>query len=964
MNNAAIWGIALPLAAFAASVGLLFVATLKKWTTAAGSTVQTAPPPETPPVGKPAPAPRSFFARLKHSARQYRWEILLGASFGAVLLYALVFAPPRLTGSIPIDPGQPGRPFYNLRWLRDFLRIYYDSVWVWSSALTSSACLALLTWAGIKRSRLGAQIVLLYASLNLAGVGQWLLAADDLQAAGKGLYMVAVFGFGAWAWMARDRLAVDLEGKPVPRKTEILIVIGLLALASFTRLYALHSVPYGIEGDEAKWTSEAVNLGIRGAPDHSGEYHRDALPVSYYIQMPLQRLLGPSLFAARMTVVILSIISTLVFYWLLRQVTAVPLAALAAYLLSISVFDISASRLANVESFVKLWPILTLALLALAVQTRRWQIYGLSGLALALGMLTYDTVWPLAGIAVILAMIELVRQRESVRARIRDIAALIDPTLLALPVLVPYIVSRLAYYEFGNKNWDGGTWSTLGAYLGNVVTSWFVALRSDFLYNRQGPLLNALLLPLLALGIVASFFLLKKKITYWMLIWAGLVIFTIPVIANSSMGRVYYPALPAIYALVALGAFLLWKEINRLLEKNLKPLIVAVSLVPLVWLPFFNLYIYYNEVADPSDRQMRREIAEFAAQAAREGTLILLPATPGADTPINNEYQMLELFMLQKLPPKKIAEAYRHVAPEELLLDLDARDTEFQTFEIILDKSQTSPLLTLLQECYPNGALTEGRYVDRFSLSVSALDSAACIPAVLHIETADTNVLEWELTNGSATALQPACERQRTDFEWIEAEDTFMSPGWQTEINFASGWSGTGFAMDNYGSEPLIYEVETAPSRQGYVWVRYYKRAVDNSPGYITVGSTARAFADAEEEATYQWIWENTGPFQFGKHNRILLSRPYAEDSQHFMALFVDALIVTTDPTFAPETDLWEAVPAKAFRFSSPRTGGSVSLDLPAGRYRCSVLVESDLPMVDALGNSPVVSNLVDIEIK
>jgi 4-amino-4-deoxy-L-arabinose transferase-like glycosyltransferase len=220
---------------------------------------------------------------------------------------------------------------------------------------------------------------------------------------------------------------------------EVLLVLALLLLTSFNRLYALRTIPYGIEGDEAKWTSEAVNLGIRGTPDSSGEYHRDALPVSYYLQMPLHRLLGPSVFAARLTVVLLSIIGTLTFYWLLRQISIMPVAVIATFLLSISIFDISASRLANVESFVKIWPILGLALLALAVRMRRWQVYGLSGLAIALGMLTYDTVWPVFGVALTIAIIELARQKGDRRVSMSSIAALIAPTLLTLPVIIPYL---------------------------------------------------------------------------------------------------------------------------------------------------------------------------------------------------------------------------------------------------------------------------------------------------------------------------------------------------------------------------------------------------------------------------------------------------------------------------------------------------------------------------------------------
>jgi hypothetical protein len=652
MNNAIIWGNALPFAVFVFSVGLLFFSLRKKWPVEAASTELPDGTVENIPLVEQSP----IRERIKIFVSKYRWELILGAAIGAILLFALIFAPPRLNGSIAIQPSSPGRPFYNFRWIRTFLITNYDTIWVWSGASLSILCLALMAWVFIKRSGPGAQFLVLCTSMNLAGIGQWLLHNEPFRATGKILYILAIFGFGIWAWVGRKRLVMDLEKKPVARTIEVLLVLALLLLTSFNRLYALRTIPYGIEGDEAKWTSEAINLGIRGTPDSSGEYHRDALPVSYYLQMPLHRLLGPSLFAARLTVVLLSIIGTLTFYWLLRQISIMPVAALATFLLSISIFDISASRLANVESFVKIWPILGLALLALAVRMRRWQVYGLSGLAIALGMLTYDTVWPVFGVALTIVIIELARQKEDRRASMSSIAALIAPTLLTLPVIIPYLASRLPYYEFDNKGLNRDTAVTLGQYFSNVIYTWFVTLRSDFLYNRPGPLLNALLLPLLVLGTVAAFALIKRKVSYWTLLWAGLVIFPVPILANSSMGRIYYPALPAVYTLVALGIFFLWKEMDRFFGANLRPILIAITLVPLVWLPLANLFIYFNEVSDGDDRLMRREIGEFAAQATGEDHAYPASGYDWIKHTLNNEYQMLELYMMQKLPQARLTQ--------------------------------------------------------------------------------------------------------------------------------------------------------------------------------------------------------------------------------------------------------------------------------------------------------------------
>ncbi len=962
MNSVYLWGNSLPLATFVASLILLFIAVRKKWPVEIPSTE----PPDDPEKGILLTRQSSIRERIKIFVEKYRWELILGAGISAILLFALIFAPPRLNGEIAIRPHFPGRPFYNLHWVRDFLSTYYDKIWVWSSASLSLICLTLLAWAIMKRSGLGAQFVVLCSALNLAGVGQWLLHVPQHQATGKIFYFIAMYGFGVWAWAAHKRLVKDLERKPVTQATEVWLILGLLLLTSFNRLYALQAIPYGIEGDEAKWTSEAVNLGIRGVPDGSGEYHRDALPVSYYLQTPLHRLLGASLFAARLTVVLLSIVATLIFYWLLRQISVVPVAVIATYLLSISIFDISASRLANVESFVKIWPVLGLALLALAVRMRRWQVYGLSGLAIALGMLTYDTVWPLFVVVVVIAFIELARQGEKLHARMSSIAALITPTLLALPVLIPYLTSRLDYYEFGEKGLNQDTAVTLAQYFGNVLHTWFIAMNSDFLYNRHGPLLNALLLPLLVLGMVIAFSLIKKKISYWTLLWAGLVIFPVPILTNSPFGRIYYPALPAVYTLVALGLFFFWKETNRFFGVNLKPIIIAGTLVPLIWLPLANLFIYFNEVYDDDDRLMRREIAEFASQAADVDTIILLPATPGADTPLNNEYQMLELFMLKKIPSSELEAAYLYVAPEELMSGITSKANQYQKIEIIFDKDKTEALTKTLPLCFPRGTLTEGEFFNRFSLSGSEAKHINCSYVTLKIELEEDNKLNWKLSEGATQRLELHCDVHQADFSWFELEDLYMGNGWQTETEFAPGWNGKGFAMDNYGSGPLALGISPERLQSYYIWVRYYKRTTVESSAYLNIDNNQFQFADINEKELKSWIWERIGPVDIDIDSQISISHIHKDDPQSFMAIFMDSLVITPDIEFSPEANIWDSKSPKVFSFEQPQSNGIVLLDLPPDSYRCKVTVESEIPVVDLLGvTSPyVISNTIEFEIR
>jgi 4-amino-4-deoxy-L-arabinose transferase-like glycosyltransferase len=832
-------------------------------------------------------------------------------------------------------------------------------------------CVLLIIHAIRNRSRLHSEIALLLASLNIAILAQWNIA-KDFQSVGAGFYAIAVGGFLYWAWFARGRLILDLEPAPVNRNIELVLVIFLLALTIFGRFYLLENIPYGIEGDEAKWTAEAVNLGILGKPDSSGEYHRDALPVSFYIQTPFHRLFGPSQHSARIAVAFLSVVASLIFYWLLRQISSFPIAVLATFLLSVSIFDISASRLANVESFVKIGSVLPLALLAYALKDKRpWQAYAVAGIALAFAALIYDTLWPIGGVCLILMLVEIRSQGISKQDKVKNLTALFAPTALALPMLLPYFYSRISYYEIGEKGWDAEFLSKMWEHFTRVLETWFISLQPDFLYNRPGPLLNSALLPWLAVGTIAALILIRMRVAHWLLIWMAVVIFPVPILTNSPLGRVYYPALPATYGLVALGMFLVWKEVLRIISDDYKTVLNISLLIVMFWIPFGNYYIYFNEVHDPSDRQMRREISEVIAESANPETFILLAVIPGADEPLNNEVQMVDLFLLKGLSPQQAEKAYQYTSLEDVLLSISDKSESWETIVVVLDKtSQTriddrAALRSTLQNCYPRGKLVEGVFFERYILDKSAREGSNCKPAYLTLSMPQPPDLSWELSNGQASSLILECEQSINNVQQIEAETIPIAPAWQTEINFAPNWTGTGFLLDLYGSGPISYAIETTfENQETYVWVRTFKRVVDNSPATLTIDNVTLSFADTRGAELNKWIWERIGPFP---NNDTILSitmeRPYNGDPAAFISLFIDSFIITDDPNLTPDSKLAVSYPPQKYTIHSGDTSGTITTDLPSGQYICRLELESKENLVDEFGKSPVFSNDVNITI-
>jgi hypothetical protein len=907
---------------------------------------------------------------LRAWLRRHPWTLILLAILLILGIYLILFGPPRLTGEIPPTAAQPGRPFYGLRWLRTALSAHTAFFRNWSTLLVSLVSLGFLGGGLIKRSRPLVEASLLTAALAIAGLGQWAIGAGNLNQAVR-FYGSAIIGFGLWGWAARDSVRLNPNREnAIPRRVESALLITLLALTAYGRLYAFPQVPYGIEGDETKWTSEAVNLMIDGRPDQSGEYHRDALPVSFYMQAPFHRILGPGIFAVRLEVILVSILATLVFYWLQRQIAPIPLAMLGTYFLAISIFDIAASRMGNVESHVKLWPILALALLAWAMRVRRWQIYALSGLALALGLMTYDTIWPLLPVMLILLLVEISKKSIPLKEKILDLSAWLAPTLFTLPLLIPYALSRWGYYNISNRGWTENLSTTLFNGLKEVLRAWFVASRSDFLFARPGPLINAFLLPWLVLGFVVAWIFIRQRYAGWNLTWLLLFLFPVPILAASPLGRVFYPALPAVYALVALGMYVTWQALVRALG-SLRPLAVILAAAVLFWLPLLNYYIYFNEIAEANDRVVRRELGELVGQAAAPESLIILPIVPGANEPLNHEYQIIELYMHRSLSAEEIPSHYIFLPYDDFLPSLVTDFGAWERIEIIYDKvsptrrSERDQVMAALRHCFPAGVLTSGTAFDRYTLDRAARENPACLPVRLRINPSGNDAMTWQLDQGQAEAVHLACERLPDQVAWIEAENYAQSTGWRPETAFVGDWNGTGFLMDAYGAQTATYTVELPASDQTFVWVRYLKRARDHSAAYLQLGDQSFPFANLENEIYNQWNWARLGPYrQTGEANLWTLSRPFEEEASAFVALFVDTLVFTTDPAYSPLSGLpGETMPEITIHYAAA-SQGTIPLPFPNGRYRCQASLDSALPLIDQRGGTPVLSEPILIEIE
>ena len=296
--------------------------------------------------------------------------------------------------------------------------------------------------------------------------------------------------------------------------------------------------------------------------------------------------------------------------------------------------------------------------------------------------------------------------------------------------------------------------------------------------------------------------------------------------------------------------------------------------------------------------------------------------------------------------------------------------TDWQKLIIVLDNesSGASEQRMALREglfyCYPGGELIKGFFFDQFIVDEHVDRNAKCTPVELTLQTEDDSRLAWNLSTGKASSLTLSCDRHRQNFEWIEAEEISIGPGWQIQINFAPGWLGSGFLMDTYGSQFLGYEFNSRfTKREVFVWVRTYKRVTDNSPAFINVNDTTQVFGKTEVTLLNRWRWERLGPFPNEKTIRITIARPYNEAPGKFMALFMDTFVFTDDPFFSPEVDLTEPITPLHFTLPSATSLGAFQPDLPSGEYTCHIQIDSEGNLVDNFGRIPVLSKPVELSI-
>ena len=141
----------------------------------------------------------------------------------------------------------------------------------------------------------------------------------------------------------------------------------------------------------------------------------------------------------------------------------------------------------------------------------------------------------------------------------------------------------------------------------------------------------------------------------------------------------------------------------------------------------------------------------------------------------------------------------------------------------------------------------------------------------------------------------------------------------------------------------------TVPENGQYrIWIRSYKRRVNDQHNFITIDGRKVEFA-GDNNTLDAWAWDDLGTYSLSQGQLpMTISRTYGSDEEY--SVFIDALLITSDLVDPPDqVKIWERV-AYSGEIASTASEYTLPEILAPGDYRWQVKIFNGDSLVDALG--------------
>jgi len=614
----------------------------------------------------------------------------------------------------------------------------------------------------------------LVLALALAVVAEGLLLTGSTL---LGIVCYALAAVAAWRKARTTPTSHDSSFGALARRYEVPLALLILGGSTFLRFVMIGAYPIGIEGDEIKWASGYLDYMVGDIGRWPASLAFDVGPVPFAYMPLFYGAFGASIGSARIAAATLSTIANVVFYFFARRALGVPSGLLATLLLGISLGDIAASRDAHIEAQVKIWVVLAPFFAAWAIDRLRalppgsldmaapsvaarlrdlWDRFGaapllclFSGASLICGLLVYDTFASMAivvglylGVALLVMLI---------RAPKGWVSYLVSGTAFALPILMgtPRVI-RVLYIRQGSHDRFDAAWGPnlipspehaqlvlafIGKNLNDFMTSLFVHQRvGDFILVRPGaPWENAILLPLLVIGLAWSLARFRQGHNGLIILWAVLAPIPGAIVLGWPAYRIVYPAAPAFCLLMAVGLWACYAAFVATARHSWRPALAAGLVAFLGTAALINSHIYFRELPSFDDRLNIREMANFTEQNVGPGRMVLVAYLPNAPGFIGNSQEIQ--FVARGVIGiwNNDANSFRQVAYADLLPSIFELRDRYTDIRVIAEGPPTALIpqrqatVDQLVRCFPGTSVEARRFSAIYSIPGDALANTRCV---------------------------------------------------------------------------------------------------------------------------------------------------------------------------------------------------------------------------------------------
>lgn len=236
---------------------------------------------------------------------------------------------------------------------------------------------------------------------------------------------------------------------------DAVLVVAVTLAAAVTRLVLLGEIPYGLHPDEAQVGTDVHKI-LRGDFIHVYTMAVLGQPSGHaWISVPAIWLLGDTLFAVRLTLALIAIAAIPLLYALVRITYGRTEAFFSAALLTVSYWHLMYSRVAHWSISYGTVLLAVLLCLALGMRTRRRRWFAAAGIAMGLGVYTYN-IYPIAVVAVaaFLGVITWLNYRNDLAWWGRSMLLTWGIAIIIATPMIIYISNPDSFYWFHINNYQ------------------------------------------------------------------------------------------------------------------------------------------------------------------------------------------------------------------------------------------------------------------------------------------------------------------------------------------------------------------------------------------------------------------------------------------------------------------------------------------------------------------------------